>query len=133
MSTLDDMIARLRELPDLAERVADDIAAVIDEELQRTIAAGTTPEGKPWERTKQGKQPLQYAGRPGTLNVASVGRVIYVRLTGPEARHHTGRARGQVRRQIIPRGQLPPAIAAKVEAVIARHLSDALGPGGGPP
>ena len=58
MSTLEEMCERLRAMPDVMERCAEDVADVIEAELKRTIAAGTTPEGEAWKPTKKGKQPL---------------------------------------------------------------------------
>jgi hypothetical protein len=130
LTALDDMIARLRKLPELAAIAAEDVADVLDEELHATIAAGTAPDGTPWAPTLEGKRPLQNAGRAGTLFVQAVGRVVYVRLTGPEARHHRGIARGRKVRQIIPgAGRLPPRLAAAVQRVIAARFATALGGG----
>ncbi len=121
LAELDDMIARVRRLPELGTRAAPDVARVLEAELHRSIAAGESPEGKPWQLTKDGRVPLTGAAK--ALGVAAVGATIYVRLTGPEARHHLGRARGGIERQVIPT-ELSPRMAAEVQEVLARHFAE---------
>lgn len=117
-SELDAMIARLRDLPKLARTVAPDCARVVESEIKRTIAAGTDPYGLPWAPKKQGGgKPL--AGAAAVLGVAAVGSSIFVRLHGVEARHHMGRVRGRVTREIIPTRDIPPAMAAGMRRVIS--------------
>src|SRR5262245_33325304 len=112
MAQLDAMIATVAKLPELARTAAPDVADAVRSELERTIAAGTTPDGKPWDRTEDGQQPLQHAAK--ALRVVAVGTTIYVRLTGPEARHHLGRARGGKVRQVIPVGKIPERMGDSV-------------------
>jgi len=117
------MLATIRALPELGKRAAPDVATAIENELRRTIAAGTAPDGTPWKPTQEGETPLRNAA--AAMGVAAVGPTIYVRLTGPEARHHIGSARGGVRRQVIPgRDGLPPVMAAAVRVVLTRHFQE---------
>lgn len=127
MAELDAMIARVRSLRGLATRAAPDVAAAIEAELHATIAAGTTPGGTAWQLTRDGRTPLTGAAK--ALGVAAVGSTIYVRLTGVEARHHLGRARAGIERQVIPR-ELSPRMAAAVHDVLARHFAEAVSDGG---
>lgn len=123
MSDLDAMIATIRKLPELGKQAAPDLALAIENELQRTIAAGTTPDGEPWKLTKDGDKPLTHAAK--AMTVVAVGSTIFVRLTGPEARHHLGRGRGGVVRQVIPTDHIPAKMADAMRSVLARHFTAA--------
>lgn len=118
------MLATVRALPTLPERAAPDIAVAIKAEIERTIAAGTAPDGTPWApRKKDGGAPLRKAS--SALYAGAIGRVIYVRVLGTEARHHIGTARGGVRRQIIPTSvTLTPAIKTAIGDTLKRHFHE---------
>lgn len=120
---LDAIIARIRQIPELARRAAPDVALAIEAELERNIAAGTSPEGVPWAPTKAGGKPLTKAAN--AIAVVAVGATILVKLTGPEARHHLGNARGRITRQIIPTDAIPQPMADKVREVITKHFEAA--------
>jgi hypothetical protein len=122
LEQLDAMIATIGKLPELGKRAAGDVALAIETELQRTIAAGTTPDGKPWQPTKDGGRPL--TGAAQALAVVPVGTTIYVRLTGPEARHHLGRGRGGVVREVIPTHTIPAPMASAIRAELVRHFGE---------
>lgn len=118
-SELDAMIARLRKLPNLAREVAPACERVVDAELRRTVVAGTDPYGKPWAPKKQGGgKPLENAS--AAVHVAAVGTQIFVRVTGINARHHLGRIKGKVAREIIPTKDIPPLMAAGMRAEISK-------------
>lgn len=121
---LDAYIARVRALPELARTAAPDVARVVERELRKTISAGTTPDGKPWPLTKDGEKPLTNAA--GALNVVAVGTTIYARISGPEARHHLGRARGGIERQILPKDSIPAAMSVAISAELAKHFTEAV-------
>lgn len=120
---LDAMIATIKKLPELGKLAAPDVAVAVENELQRTIAAGTTPDGEPWKLTKDGDKPLTHAAK--ALTVVAVDRTIFIRLTGPEARHHLGRGRGGVVREVIPTKQIPAKMADAIRSVLARHFTAA--------
>src|SRR3954471_14793920 len=122
MSDLDAMIATINKLPELGKRSAGDVALAVEAELRRTIASGTTPDGRPWQPTKDGARPL--AGAANALAVVPVGTTIYVRLTGPEARHHLGRGRGGIVREVIPTKTIPAAMASAIRAELVRHFGE---------
>jgi hypothetical protein len=117
---IDAMIASLKSLNELPESAADDVAHVVEAELRRTIAAGTTPDGKPWKLTLDGQRPLQHAG--GALKVAAVGGTVYVRIAGPDARHHLGHGRGGVVREVIPTGDIPAPMVESIRRVLMKHF-----------
>ncbi len=121
---LDGMIERLRALPGLAERAAPAVADAVREELQRTISAGTSADGKPWAPKADGSKPL--ANAAGALGVAAVGKRVIVRLRGPEARHHLGWARGGKERPIIPTDAIPPAMTRRIKAVLAEEFAKSM-------
>jgi hypothetical protein len=122
LDQLDAMIATISKLPELGKRAAGDVALAVETELRRTIAAGTTPDGRPWQLTKDGTRPL--SGAAQALAVVPVGTTIYVRLTGPEARHHHGRGRGGVAREVIPTKTIPAPMANAIRAELARHFGE---------
>jgi hypothetical protein len=125
---LDAMIAKVRAIPGIAAKAAPDCAQAVRRELERTIAAGTTPDGQPWQPTAEGAQPLRNAAN--ALRVAASGTTIYVRLTGPEARHHLGRARGGITRAIIPTdSKLPAAMCEAINAELTKHFNAAVANG----
>lgn len=113
---LDAMIARVRALPNLAERAAPAVAEAVRAELEHTISAGTSADGRPWERKEDGGKPL--AGAAAALAVVPVGRSVIVKLRGPEARHHRGWVKGGKVRPIIPVDAIPPAMAQRIKAVL---------------
>lgn len=124
IAALDDLIERVSTLPKVVNAAMPEIAREWKRKLQATVAASTTPTGEPWADKKKGEgKPLVGAARDGTLGVAEVGNVIYVRLSGVEARHHRGAVRGKVARQIIPRGStLPPAFRDIVIRMLRKHF-----------
>lgn len=113
------LAAKLRGLGHVAEELAAVGAPALRKELEANIAAGKGPDGEPWKPTLQGKQPLQHAAK--ALTVDAVGTAIVATLTGPEALHDIGAARGHVQRRILPKGQLnAPVIAALEKAFVGR-------------
>jgi len=103
---------RYLALDGIASRAAPDIADALRKELDATVGAGTDSYGAPWRLTADGERPLQHAA--DAIRIAAVGDKVIVRLTGPEARHHRGWARGGIARPVIPTGLLPPKWSARV-------------------
>jgi hypothetical protein len=125
-AALDAMIATIQKLPGMAERAAPDVADVVEQEIRRTIAGGTTAYGVKWKLTQRGEQPLQHAAE--ALKVAAIGSTIYARLLGPEARHHRGNARGGVARNILPIRVIPGPMAERISDVLTEHFQRAVKP-----
>lgn len=128
---LDQMIAKLRQLPELGRRAAPDVATVIREELERTVAAGTTSFGVPWKpRQLDGSKPLQGALKSLFVNVS--GPTVYMRLDGIERRHHFGQVKGGVARNVIPkRGDpIPSRWVERITDVVQRHFDELMSAAG---
>lgn len=124
-AALDAHIARIRELGQLASRSAPAVAKEVERELGAQIAAGAAPDGTPWRPTKAGTTPLRGAAK--ALKVRSVGTVIVATLEGHDALHDQGRARGGVRRRVLPTSKMPQPIAAAVERVVTREFKATMG------
>jgi hypothetical protein len=126
LAQLDAHIARVRRLPGLALRAAPKAAQAVEAEIERTIAAGTTSDGKAWAPKKVGSgKPL--AGAAKALAVVAIGTKVYVRLRGVEARHHLGRAKGGVEREIIPTKGIPPKMGKAIADVLAAEFDSTMG------
>ena len=102
---LDDMIARLRAVPQMADAAAPELAEAVKGEIDAQIAAGVDPQGKAWTPTREGNRPLVNAAKAVTSK--ALGTVILITLGSPEVFHHFG-AQGKPVRQVIPQeGGLP--------------------------
>lgn len=124
---LDEMIARVRRVPELVREAAPEVAQEVERELAANIAAGRAPDGSAWEPTKEGKQPL--VGAAKALSVRAVGSVILMTVGGPEAKHHKGTARGKVKRRIILTRGIPAPMASAIRKVFGRRFSKLMGSG----
>lgn len=123
-SELDAMIARVRSVRGLAEKIAPDIADAVKRELQRTAEAGTSPSGQPWAPTLEGKRPLRNAAS----HIAAIPTkgAVYIKIRGADARHHLKRARGsKPDRYVLPApGEgLPGHIHEKMVEVVGQHFT----------
>lgn len=115
-----DLAQRLRELPTkLVDQTAPEIARAIEAEIKRQVSQGVDPYGRPWPLTRDGDRALRDAA--DAIRVTVLRDRVVVTLTGVEALHDRGAVRGGVRRQILPdRAEIPPRLAAVIEAAIAR-------------
>lgn len=123
MESISRMINSLRALPKaLTDEIAPEVAEIFREDIEGTIAAGTTPDGTPWKpRAEDGGRPLQNAA--SHVFAAAVGSVVFVRLVGVEARHHRGAVKGKIKRQVIYEGtRVPKRVADKVLALQAEKF-----------
>lgn len=125
-AALDAQIQALRSLERTAEEIAPEVAKELEAQIQAQIAAGTDPEGNPWPPAKEGgSPPLRTAGK--ALRVVSLGSRVIATLTGHVALHHLGRARGGVRRVILPTRKLPQKAAEAIKNVFLRHMAAKFG------
>lgn len=128
MSELDAMIAEMRELSKFDTEAAKQAAPLIEAEAKRTAAAGTTPDGKAWPATKEGKRAL--AGAASHVTAKAVGTLVAVELEGVETFHDRGNAH-LPKRQIIPAqdGDMPDGIAKAAQAGSDRAFAKLTGGG----
>lgn len=122
-AALDEHIARVRKLPHMVEQAAAEVAREIRDETERQIAAGLDPEGRPLQPTQEGQRPLATA----RVMVGAVGTRIFLRLQGHLARHHLGRAKGGIVRQLIPVDRLPPRYAAAIQRTFSKRFAAIMG------
>lgn len=123
---LDAHIARIRELAKLGERSAPTVAKALERELAAQIDAGTGPDGKPWPKTQAGTAPLRGAAK--AVRVRAVGTVALAVVEGHHALHHQGRARGGVRRQILPTGgAIPQTVERAVKTAVTAEFRATMG------
>ena len=118
---LDSLIGALREIRSVAKEAAPEVARALDRELRVNIAAGRGPDGKLWQRTADGRTPLQGAGK--ALSVKADGTRVVAQVSGVEARHHLGAVKGGIRRQILPDRKLSAPVVAAIKSVLVRRMA----------
>jgi len=124
-TVLQQMIDHLREVGRSIEDTAADIAPALQGEIESSIAAACAPDGTPWQPTLRGTAPLRNAGE--VLGVAAIGTKVIARVTGVEARHHHGTARGGIARPILPGSDLPPQIIELITAAYYQRMNMIMG------
>lgn len=126
LDALADLSARLRAVPDvIANRVIPSLADDVAEYLRECAAKGIDPDGKSWPKTERGRQALITGTK---VSVGVIGSKIYVRVAGHDAMHSTGTARGKKVRGLLPRGPIPPPLAARMRATVLAELDAAVRP-----
>lgn len=126
IKALDELIARVRALPDMGKRVAPRAAELMRAGLERTMAQGQDPNGVPHKpRKKDGRAPLTNAAK--SLFVHAIDGSVYVRLVGVEAQHHLGHVTGETVRQLIPVHRVPDDIALQIAAVCSFEFLATMG------
>lgn len=118
---LEAMIERAKALGAVASDVAKQVAPALRAELVGNIAAGRGPDGEAWQKTQEGAVPLRNAAK--ALTVVAQGPVVVATLEGPEARHHSGTARGRIKRRILPSSRrIPKKTVEAIRAAFARAV-----------
>ncbi len=117
---LNRMIAQLRGIPDLVEKILPEVADECHAVIADNIAAQVGPDGTRWPMSKNLEPVLVNAAQ--AVTASAIGNVILIRVTGPEARHHLGIAKGKVKREIIPTRKIPKPMVEAMQRVINRHL-----------
>lgn len=120
--------ARLRRLGRLPAELAKEAAPDVEAAIRATAAAGTTPDGVAWApRKTDGGRALANAAQAVTAKAD--GASVRVTVRGIEARHHLGRVRGGVKRQILPDGGagIPDKIGAVCVAAAKRAFARIMG------
>lgn len=114
---------RLREAPKVLDAVLPELAAVVRNYLLECYARGVDPDGNPWPANVTGETPA-ITGQQ--MEVIHFARKILVRLRWYNALHSTGGAKGGTRRRMLPAGELPAVLRARMDAVITARLQEAL-------
>lgn len=128
MITVEEMQRRIKELPEaLTRRSWQPLTAAVREELERTINAGKTPDGVKWAPRKRGTAAV-LVNAAAALKVATVANVIWLRLTGPEARHHKGAVKGGTVREIILT-RLTDPVATAIHDVLTKAFTETVSGG----
>lgn len=125
MGDLAPMIAKLRALGTMLPDAAPEIAQAVERELGAQVASGLGPDGTPLRPTKDGRQPLVNAAR--AIRVRAIGTVIVTKVEGHHALHHLGRARGGVRRPLIPTEGTPAPVARAIKKTLDARFAQTTG------
>lgn len=97
---LDSMIETIRELPNLAPKMAPAAAQAIGDAVRADLAAGRDPgTGEAWAPTKDGGKPMK--GAAGALQVTVAGSKVTLTMGPPYVFHHFG-VRGAEARRVLP-------------------------------
>lgn len=121
-AALDQQVARLRELSELAKKSAPAAAEAVEAAFKAQIARGVDAEGKAWPKTQDGQQALRGAAK--SLVVVHVGSTVFARLSKHVARHNNGTARGGIERAIFPKRGLPAHLAKAVRSEVSEQFAE---------
>jgi hypothetical protein len=127
--SIDSVIAALEHLPAaVIDEAGPELSAALRKVLEDAIKTERAPStGIPWAPRKVGTGPM-LQGAPLVLGVAMVGRTVWCRVKGVEARHSRGWVRGGTARPVMFEKTLPPEAIASLTAVINRRVQTALTP-----
>jgi hypothetical protein len=144
---LDTKIAMFGLVADVPTTCVPAVAAAIEKESHRTIAAGTTPDGVAWAPKKDGKD-FKFV-KASDIAVGAIGRIIITRIkTRHVVLHHLGYAWGYrggvvksalkavgistsdtgaiVARQVIPTaGRIPRTMSAVIKQAVLLEFQKA--------
>lgn len=113
LSALDALISKLRRSREFIVSAAPAAAEAMQAALRATAAAGESPDGAAWApRKKDGGRAL--ANAANKIVVRAVGSVLLARIGWPESLHNDG-TKTIPQRQILPSGEMPPAVATAVK------------------
>lgn len=106
---------RLRAVPKAIDDAMPKLVEVVRGYMRECYARGQSPDGDPWPVTERGRKPdLEGV----SLRVTAYGHHIVVRVSGHEAMHTRGTARGSKVRRMVPRGPIPPELERRMREVI---------------
>lgn len=103
--SIDEMVAKIRAMPNLVADAGPGIASEVKAVLDTTARAQQAPTGQPWAPRKQGSAPVLVRA-PQAISVRALDRSIVITLSGHHVFHHYG-AKGIPRRPQIPIAGLP--------------------------
>lgn len=118
------MIVRLRALPKIVEEALPAVAREVEQIIAGNIDAQRGPDGVPWPRPADRTESIVLRNAMKSISVKAIGNVILARVSGPEARHHLGIAKGRTTRPLIPTKKLPQPFVEAMRRVIERRVRD---------
>lgn len=119
---IDVLIKKIDAIGSIA--VAPIVATALRDHVTETISAGTDAYGQSWPLTEAGGKALGNAAKH--LETRQSKSVAVISIQGStareiEGRHHYGRVKGGIRRQILPTRKIP----LKLANLIKQRLTDA--------
>lgn len=126
-AAMDDMIRRLRGLPEAFQKAAPELAKALKREADQAVAEGRSIDGKPWVAKKDGGKPLEHAA--DAIRVYVSGSFIILELSGVEVFHHYGTAKVPQRSILPTQDGMPPRLGKASVAWSVKVFNDQVGHG----
>jgi hypothetical protein len=127
---LDAFCDKLRSCATLDHDAAEEVAEALEAKTRSNIAEQRDPYGHLW-RPSSDENPM-LVNAMGAISIDAVGTKITFHVSGVEARHHVGSARGYhggsaglggFRRSLIPFSKLPGPYKAIIREVLAKRFA----------
>lgn len=124
MATVEEILSAFDRLGAFAEEAAKRAAPLVEEALRSTAAAGTAPDGTPWQPLKKGGGQAYRDAAKG-ITVKAFGLTIRATLKGHAVFGHYGGGRNP-RRPVLPDpGTIPPHVARALERAADQAFAEA--------
>lgn len=124
LTELDARVAQLRELQRVArDELPRELGRVVQRHVLEAVRAGRSPDGDPWPRREDGDRALRDAADGIRVDVSRATVAVSITKRHLEL-HHLGRARGGVRRPLLPT-TITPRLRAALDAATRRVLEHA--------
>lgn len=122
-TAIDELVLRLRaRFAAIPREFRAEAARQIKAEQDRTIRAAQDAYGTPWEPKHVGEGDFEFA-QPADVTVTPASNGIRVAVVGKVAAlHHRGRAKGAIKRGIIPENRKVPAAWNRRLVTLAEKL-----------
>ncbi len=125
VADLDARIAKIRELQRVArDELPRELGRVVERHVLDAVRAGRSPDGEPWPRREDGARALEDAAEGIRVDVSRSAVMVSITKRHLEL-HHLGRARGGVRRPLLPT-TITPQLRAALDVASRRVLERAL-------
>jgi hypothetical protein len=132
-AALDAMLDSLRRVESLGKDSASDVADALHAKVEANVAAQQDAYGHDWFPSKLGAVLKNAAA---AVSCVAKGDKVVMVVSGVEARHHVGSARGYrggsaklggFRRSLIPFKSIPGPMKAVIREVLVKHFNAATG------
>lgn len=125
LADIDARIAKIRELQRVArDELPRELGRVVERHVLDAVRAGRSPDGEPWPRREDGARALEDAADGIRVDVTRTAVTVSITKRHLEL-HHLGRARGGVRRPLLPT-TITPQLRAALDVASRRVLERAL-------